>query len=122
LQRQASWELVKSSFPEHQIGKKISSDKIEKFLLMLSRHELDYFLDGKTIPKFTGQDMVIVHDANDQLLLQLNWGPKTKQKILGIETEFLLARTQKENTTFGLSQDSITSVTNLNFMNEEAPK
>lgn len=122
LKKESTWEVRNSTFPQYQVGLVITEDRINRFLKQLSNRELDYFFDGKSPAKFTGLDMVIVHDANDQLLLQLNWGPKAKAKIFGIEKEFFLARTQKYLDTFGLSEESLSSIKDLNFLTIEGQK
>ena len=63
--------------------------------------------------------MIILKAENDQLLMQLNWGPQSKKNIFGVEKDFYLARTQLDQMIFGLSLESVSRLLDFKFIKKE---
>ncbi len=119
IQKQGQWVIKKSTYPEYKVESEVNSNVISEFLRDFSRQELNYFLDKSDYSKLTGNNMIILKTAGDQLLMQLNWGPQMKKKIFGVEKEFFLARTQQDPMIFGLAPETVDKLLDFKFIKKE---
>jgi hypothetical protein len=119
LLKKSEWKIERSSMSGIDSRSDVNQDQLEKFLKELSRQELTYFLEKSDYGKLVGTNMIILKSANDQLLLQLNWGPQSKRNFFSMEREFYFARTQVSPMVFGMSLESINKILDFKFIKKE---
>ncbi len=99
----------------NQIDNQIDSEKIQAVLETIHDMTIDSFVADSESAKFEGREMIILKNDDDQLILQLNWGPSLKKMINGQEKEIYLARTQLSDLIFGLDKSKIDLIKNTDF-------
>lgn len=109
IQKNANWIEV------NQTDIEIDSKQIETVLSTIHDMTIDSFVTDAESVKFEGREMMILRSDDDQLILQLNWGPTVKKMIDGEEKEFYLARTQLSDLIFGLEKNKIDQIKNTEF-------
>lgn len=117
--KKSRWKIERSTMPDIRVEAEVNPDQVDNYLQDLSKQELTYFLEKSDFGKLTGINMIILKAENDQLLMQLNWGPQSKKNIFGVEKDFFLARTQLDPNVFGLSIDSINRLLDFKFIKKE---
>ena len=98
-----------------QINHEVDSTKVESVLNTIHDMTIDSFVTEAESAKFIGRDMIILKSDDDQLILQLNWGPSIKKIINGQEKEIYLARTQLSDLIFGLDKNKIDQILNTDY-------
>ena len=99
----------------NNIDNQIDSEKIEAVLDVIHDMTIDSFVTDSESTKFEGREMIILKNDDDQLILQLNWGPSLKKMINGTEKEFYLARTQLSDLIFALDKNKIDQIKNTDI-------
>ena len=99
----------------NQINNEIDTSKVEKVLNTIHDMTIDSFLTDAESAKFIGRDMIILKNDDDQLILQLNWGPSVKKFVDGQEKEIYLARTQLSDLIFGIDKNKIDQIINTDY-------
>ena len=99
----------------NHIDNQMDSEKIEGVLDAIHDMTIDSFVTDVESAKFEGREMIILKSDDDQLILQLNWGPSLKKMINGTEKEIYLARTQLSDLIFGLDKSKIDQIKNTDF-------
>ncbi len=105
----------KSWTDSNQINNEIDTSKVENVLNTIHDMTIDSFLTNGESEKFVGRDMIILKSDDDQLILQLNWGPSLKKFIDGQEKEIYLARTQLSDFIFGIDKNKIDQIINTDY-------
>lgn len=119
IRKQGKWVISRSTLPEIKTTAEVNSDYVGEYLREFSLRELDHFLEKSDFSKLTGSNMIILKSESDQLLMQLNWGPRMKKKIFGFEKEFFLARTHLDPIVFGLAPETVNKILELKFIKKE---
>ena len=99
----------------NKINNEIDTSKVERVLNTIHDMTIDSFLTDAESAKFVGRDMIILKNDDDQLILQLNWGPSLKKFIDGHEKEIYLARTQLSDLIFGIDKNKIDQIINTDY-------
>jgi hypothetical protein len=100
----------------------LDDEAIKKVLSKADDLKISEFIDSPTDrDKFEGKNMLILKSNTEKLVLQINWGPKFKQKKAGTEKEYYYARTQLSNTIFAIEKNLIDSLTLVEQKKNEKP-